>query len=54
VPSSCESGTCGACRTKMLSGVAEHRDFVLDDDEQDKEIMICVSRAQGAELVLDL
>jgi phthalate 4,5-dioxygenase reductase subunit len=54
VPSSCESGTCGSCRTTLLSGVAEHRDFVLDDDEQDKEIMICVSRAQSAELVLDL
>ena len=25
VPSSCESGTCGACRTKLISGVAEHR-----------------------------
>ena len=54
VPSSCESGTCGTCRTGLLSGMAEHRDFVLDDDEQDKEIMICVSRAQSAELVLDL
>lgn len=54
VPSSCESGTCGTCRTTLLSGTAEHRDFVLDDDEQGKEIMICVSRAQSAELVLDL
>lgn len=54
VPSSCESGTCGSCRTGLLSGVAEHRDFVLDEDSYDKEIMICVSRAQSAELVLDL
>ncbi|MDB5776657.1 MAG: phthalate 4,5-dioxygenase reductase subunit [Herbaspirillum sp.] len=53
-PSSCESGTCGSCRTGMLSGVAEHRDFVLDDDEQGSEIMICVSRARCDELVLDL
>ena len=54
VPSSCESGTCGSCRTGLIAGVAEHRDFVLDDDEHGKDIMICVSRAQSAELVLDI
>jgi phthalate 4,5-dioxygenase reductase subunit len=54
LPSSCESGTCGACRTGLLSGEAEHRDFVLDDDEMESEIMICVSRAKSDRLVLDL
>ncbi len=54
VPSSCESGTCGACRTKLISGVAEHRDYVLDEEEFETDIMICVSRAKCAELVLDL
>ena len=54
VPSSCESGTCGSCRTRLLSGVAEHRDFVLDEDAYDKEIMICVSRAKSEALELDL
>ena len=29
VPSSCESGTCGTCRTRLLGGVADHRDLVL-------------------------
>lgn len=53
-PSSCESGTCGSCRVGLLSGVAEHRDYVLDDDEHDSAIMICVSRARSDELVLDL
>lgn len=53
-PSSCESGTCGACRTRLISGVADHRDYVLDEDEQASEIMICVSRALCKELVLDL
>jgi phthalate 4,5-dioxygenase reductase subunit len=55
-PSSCESGTCGSCRTKLLGGKADHRDYVLDDDEHDSDIMICVSRAQAGceELVLDL
>jgi phthalate 4,5-dioxygenase reductase subunit len=53
VESSCESGTCGTCRTGLISGVAEHRDFVLMDDEQAGNIMICVSRARSDELVLD-
>ncbi|SAL43004.1 ferredoxin [Caballeronia peredens] len=53
-PSSCEAGTCGSCRTRLLSGEADHRDFVLDDDEQATEIMICVSRARSNELVLDI
>jgi phthalate 4,5-dioxygenase reductase subunit len=54
VPSSCESGTCGSCRTALLAGVAEHRDYVLDEEDHDKEIMICVSRAQSPLLELDL
>lgn len=54
VASSCESGTCGSCRTKLISGEAEHRDWVLRPDEQAHHIMVCVSRAKSAELVLDL
>ena len=53
-PSSCESGTCGTCRTGLLSGEAEHRDMVLMPEEETSQIMICVSRAKSAELVLDL
>ena len=54
VPSSCESGTCGTCRTGLLAGAAEHRDYVLGEDEQESEIMICVSRAVSPQLELDL
>jgi len=54
VPSSCESGTCGSCRVGLVQGEADHRDFVLIDDEYDKAIMICVSRAKCDQLVLDL
>jgi phthalate 4,5-dioxygenase reductase subunit len=54
VPSSCESGTCGSCRTGLLPGDAEHRDMVLNEDERASQIMVCVSRARSAELVLDL
>ena len=54
VPSSCESGTCGSCRTGLLAGQAEHRDMVLAEEERATQIMVCVSRAKSAELVLDL
>ena len=54
VASSCESGTCGTCRTVYLEGDVEHRDLVLADEEKSEQLMVCVSRARGGELVLDL
>jgi len=54
VASSCESGTCGSCKTGLLAGVAEHRDMVLSEEEKADHIMVCVSRAKSPELVLDL
>jgi phthalate 4,5-dioxygenase reductase component len=53
VPSSCESGTCGTCRTRLLSGEADHRDLVLSQDEHRDSIMVCVSRARSDELLID-
>lgn len=53
-PSSCESGTCGTCRTGLLEGEADHRDMVLMPEEMDSQIMICVSRAKSGRLVVDL
>ncbi|MGI4895246.1 MAG: PDR/VanB family oxidoreductase [Janthinobacterium lividum] len=52
VESSCESGTCGTCRVRLLAGDVEHRDLVLTDDERARFVMPCVSRAVGGELVL--
>jgi phthalate 4,5-dioxygenase reductase subunit len=37
----------------LLGGVADHRDFILDEDETG-DIMICVSRAKSSERVLDI
>ncbi|WP_372622213.1 PDR/VanB family oxidoreductase [Falsiroseomonas sp.] len=56
VAHSCESGTCGTCRTGLLAGVADHRDLVLMEHEKAAQIMVCVSRAAPGtgELVLDL
>jgi phthalate 4,5-dioxygenase reductase subunit len=53
VPSSCESGTCGTCKTRLLAGEADHRDLVLSDAERDDHIMVCVSRARSDELLID-
>jgi ferredoxin-NADP reductase len=56
VLSSCEEGTCGTCETGVLGGRVEHRDSVLTDAERaaDDVMMICVSRARDARLVLEL
>jgi len=52
--SSCESGTCGSCKTGLISGNVDHRDMVLTDQERANHVMPCVSRARSGELVLDL
>jgi ferredoxin-NADP reductase len=56
VVSSCRKGTCGTCETPVLEGDIEHRDSVLTPEDQDAAdtMMICVSRAAGPRLVLDL
>ena len=53
---SCREGTCGTCEAVVLEGEPEHRDAVLDEvDRAANDVMlICVSRARGDRLVLDL
>jgi ferredoxin-NADP reductase len=52
----CSEGVCGTCITDVLEGEIDHRDQILTDDERaDGDIMcICVSRAKGGKLVLDM
>ncbi len=54
--SSCQKGTCGTCETVILDGEAEHRDSVLSPEEHaaQETMMICVSRARGTRIALDL
>jgi ferredoxin-NADP reductase len=56
VLSSCSEGTCGTCETRVIEGVPEHRDSVLDRDERAANdcMMICVSRSCSKKLVLAL
>jgi ferredoxin-NADP reductase len=46
LPSSCESGVCGACECRYLDGSVIHRDSVLDVTARQDRIMLCVSRAR--------
>ncbi|MEU5988025.1 PDR/VanB family oxidoreductase [Spirillospora sp. NPDC047418] len=56
VLSSCREGTCGTCETPVLEGEPDHRDSVLTEAERADGgfMMICVSRACGPRLVLEL
>lgn len=53
---SCEDGICGACETKVLEGVPDHRDSVLSKAEREanKSMMVCVGGCKSERLVLDL
>lgn len=52
---SCLEGTCGTCEQEVLDGEVDHRDSVLDEEEQAANdcMMVCVSRARSSRLVLD-
>lgn len=53
---SCEEGACGACEVKVVAGVPDHRDSVLNESERaaNKTIMICCSGCKGDKIVLDM
>lgn len=54
VQTSCEAGLCATCKVRYLSGEVEHQDCILDGDDQQNFLTICVSRAKSDLLVLDL
>jgi ferredoxin-NADP reductase len=56
VQSSCEQGICGTCECRVLEGEIDHRDSILSAAEQaaNQTMMVCVSRAKSARVVLDL
>jgi ferredoxin-NADP reductase len=53
---SCELGICGACEQRVISGIPEHRDAILTEEEQaeNKRVMICCAGCKSDRLVLDL
>ena len=52
----CRRGECGVCAVPVIEGDVEHRDHVLSASEKaaSQVIQICVSRARGHRLVVDL
>ena len=53
---SCELGICGACETRVISGIPEHHDSVLSEEEQatNEKVMICCCGCKSERLVLDM
>lgn len=52
---SCRKGVCGSCEVKVVGGIPEHLDSVMDDAQKDRIGVMypCVSRALTPDLVLD-
>ncbi len=53
---SCELGICGACETKVISGIPVHHDSILSEEEQaaNDKVMICCCGCKSERLVLDM
>jgi tetrachlorobenzoquinone reductase len=53
---SCELGICGACETRIISGIPVHHDAVMSAEEQEtnEKVMICCCGCKTERLVLDM
>lgn len=54
VPYDCKRGECGMCATTVIEGKIDHRDVFLNKLEREQQMCVCVSRADGNHLTLDL
>ena len=54
VPFDCKRGECGLCSTSVIEGDVVHRDVYLNKQERKQQMCVCVSRAKGKKLTLDL
>lgn len=50
----CADGICGVCKCGLISGNAEHRDFVLSNKQREGAIILCQSRALEPDGVLEI
>lgn len=53
VPTACRDGVCGSCETRVIEGVADHRDALLDHDSTES-MLPCVSRSISSRITLDI
>jgi ferredoxin-NADP reductase len=56
ITTSCYEGVCGSCQARVLEGIPDHRDAVLNAEQKDSGTVMlpCVSRSRSERLVLDL
>lgn len=54
VPNLCRGGACGQCQVSVLGGEVDHRDSFLQDIDKGSSMLVCVSRARGEQITLDL
>ncbi|VEA68208.1 Phthalate dioxygenase reductase [Serratia rubidaea] len=52
---SCEQGVCGTCLANVASGIPEHRDEYLTEEERldNDQILLCCSRSKSERLVIE-
>ena len=50
----CSDGLCGVCKCKVISGEVEHRDFVLSKAQRENEMILCQSRAQEKDAIIEI
>jgi len=54
ISTSCQSGLCGTCKTRYISGDVDHGDCILSDAEHAEYLTPCISHIKRGTLVLDL
>jgi len=50
----CSDGLCGVCRCELKAGDVEHRDFVLSKTQRKNHIILCQSRAEKPNGVIEV
>ena len=50
----CIRDRCGECRLHYLSGLIEHNDYLLSDEERADSVLICCARVREGAVVLDI
>lgn len=51
---SCRQGFCGTCRVPVSDGTPVHHGAALTTEQQQDHMLLCVSRADGGRIVIDL
>ncbi len=55
LPSSCHSGTCGACQARLISGkvTMEDQSFLNDEDIKSGLILACSAQCESEEVMVE-